>query len=97
MTTISYQYIILYMTFNLVFDVITNHVLLELTEDIRNTIDNDHYTVGIFIDLQNAFGTVDHNILLYKLNYYGIRGLANDWFKSYLINRKLFVTIQGVD
>ena len=75
----------------------TNHVLLELTEDIRNAIDTNHFAVGIFIDLQKAFDTVDHNILLHKLNYYGIRGLANDWFKSYLLNRKQYVSIQGID
>ena len=75
----------------------TNHVLLELTEDIRNAIDTNNFVVGIFIDLQKAFDTVDHNILLHKLNYYGIRGLTNDWFKSYLLNRKQYVSIQGID
>ena len=38
----------------------------------------------MFIDLQKALDTVDHEILLCKLNYYGIRGKVNDWFKSYL-------------
>ena len=39
-------------------------------------------------DLKKAFGTVDHNILLEKFDYYGIRGVAKDWFYSYLVNRK---------
>ncbi len=39
-----------------------------------------------FCDLSNAFYTIDHNALMYKLNYYGIRGL--DWFRSYLKDRK---------
>ena len=75
----------------------TNHILLELTEDIRNAVDTNNFAAGIFIDLQKAFDTVDHNILLNKLNYYGIRGIANNWFKSYLLNRKQFVSIQGMD
>ena len=51
----------------------------------------------IFIDLQKAFDTVDHTILLKKLAHYGIRGLANDWFKAYLNNRYQFVSINGYE
>ena len=39
------------------------------------------------MDFQKAFDTVNHNILLKKLHHYGIRGITNDWFKSYLNNR----------
>ena len=52
---------------------------------------------GIFGDLQKAFDTVDHGILLSKLDYYGIRGISNNWSKSYLSNRKQFVSINGYD
>ena len=45
--------------------------------------------------MQKAFDTVDHKILLHKLEYYGIRGVCNDWFKSYLSDRKQFVSIIG--
>ena len=51
----------------------------------------------MFVDLQKAFDTVNHNILLSKLNYYGIRGIANDWFSSYLSNRSQYVSIMGFD
>jgi len=44
-------------------------------------MDNTLYTCGLFIDLQKAFDTVDHSMLLEKLNHYGI---INDWFASYL-------------
>ena len=56
--------------------------------NIRNYLD------GIFVGSQKAFGTV---ILLTKLKHYGIRGLANDWFKYYLSDRKQFVSINGHD
>ena len=47
-------------------------------------MDNKLFSCGIFIDLKKAFDTVDHSILLNKLNHYGLRGIVNDWFSSYL-------------
>ena len=52
--------------------------------------------VGVFIDLQKAFDTVNHDILLTKLNYYGIRGTPLKWFQTYLNNRSQFVSINGI-
>ena len=51
---------------------------------------NDIFDLGcsIFVDLQKAFDTVDHEIPLSKLDFYGIRGISNNCFKSYLSNRK---------
>ena len=49
------------------------------------------------MDLQKAFDIVDHQILLAKLNHNGIRGVSNDWFKSYLSNRNQYVSINGFD
>ena len=48
----------------------TNHALLDLTEDIRKAIDDNKFAVGVFIDLQKAFDTVDHTILLKKTYHY---------------------------
>ena len=73
----------------------TNHAILSITQKIQETINNDQLAFGIFIDLQKAFDTVNHQILLNKLDYYGIRGTANKWFQSYLTNRKQFVSING--
>ena len=73
----------------------TTHALISLTEDIRKNLDKGNIGCGIFVDLQNAFDTVEHDILLAKLEHYGIRGLANEWFRSYLSNRKQYVSING--
>ena len=52
-------------------------------------------TLSIFIDLKKAFDTVDHNILLKKMDHYGVRGPENSWFKNYLSDREQFVSING--
>ena len=75
----------------------TVHALIDLTEDIRKTIDSNKFACGIFVDLQKAFDTVDHNIILKKLEHYGIRGIANDWFKFYLSDRSQLVSILVYD
>ena len=73
----------------------TNHALIRVTEMIRNALDNGSFACGVFIYLQKAFDTVNHDILLSKLNHYGIRGVAFDWFKDYLIDRTQHVTIHN--
>ena len=60
-------------------------------------MDSNHYVCGVFIDLEKAFDTVNHNILCDKLNYYGLRGNVNSLIQSYLSNRRQFVSIDGVD
>ena len=75
----------------------TNHALLSITESIRYSIDNNESGCGIFIDLKKAFDMVNHFILLLKLHHYGIRGVAYNWFQSYLSNRQQFVCANGHD
>ena len=60
-------------------------------------LDQGEFVCGVFIDLEKAFDTVHHDILCDKLKYYGLRGKVNDLLKSYLANRKQFVTINGFD
>ena len=71
----------------------TSHALINITENIRKALDGGNIGCGIFVDLQKAFGTVDHQILLIKLNNYGVRGVSNDWFKSSLSNHNQYVSI----
>ena len=75
----------------------TSHALINVTENIRKALDDGNIGCGVFVDLQKAFDTVDHKILLAKLNHYGIRGVSNDWFKSYLFNRNQYVSINGYE
>ena len=71
----------------------TSHALIDLVEEISESIDKQLYTLGVFIYLKKAFDTVNHSILLQKLNFYGIRGVAEKWIESYLSDRKQFVKI----
>ena len=75
----------------------TSLAIIELVEEITNSLDNHESTVGFFIDLKKAFDTVDHSILIEKLYHYGIRGTANKWICSYLMNRYQYVTINGTN
>ena len=73
----------------------TSHALINITENIRKALDKGNIGCGVFVDLQRVFDTVDHQILLAKLNHYGIRGVSNDWFKSCLSN--WYLSINGYD
>ena len=73
----------------------TVYALAQITETIKESIDKGKYGCGIFIDLRKAFDTVNHGILLKKLEHYGIRENTLDRFQSYLSDRKQFVDIDG--
>jgi hypothetical protein len=73
----------------------TSHALINLYDQISTGLDANKHTVGIFLDLSKAINTVDHEILINKLEHYGIRGLALDWFKNYLSHRLQYVEFNG--
>ena len=68
-----------------------------ITDKIQRAIEAKLYSCGIFLDLNKAFGIVNHSILLANLERYGIRGIANEWFRSYLTNRQQFVSVNNTD
>lgn len=73
----------------------TEQTLAEITENLKK-IYNDVLIGGLFVDFVKAFDTVDHEILLMKLQAYGKRGIPLEWFTSYLYNRKQYVTLNGM-
>ena len=73
----------------------TSLAVIKITEKIKESIDNKKYACGIFIDPLKAFDTVNHSILLTKMEHYGVMGIAFEWFKSYFNNRKQYVYING--
>ena len=75
----------------------TNHVLIDLTETIRKAIDDNEFACGVFLDFKKAFDTVNHGILLKKLEHYGVRRHAFKWFTSYLTGRKQYTKVNNID
>ena len=73
----------------------TDHAILSIIDKIQLSIEEKSYSCGISLDFKKAFDTVDHSILIKKLDKLGIRGLANKWFVSYLTNRKQYVYLDN--
>ena len=73
------------------------HALLNAQNSILHSLNNKQIAVLLLLDYSKAFDVLEHPILLKKLEHYGIRGHALNWFKSYLSNRQQYVTINGTD
>ncbi len=71
----------------------THLALIFLENKIATVIDEEEYRIGLFLDLSKAFDTIDHKILLKKLEHYGVRGLSLQWFANYLTDRRQYVSI----
>ena len=69
---------------------LTEHAILQLTRAITGFYKKGEYTLGLFIDLSKGF---NHQILIKKLQYYGIDGTALEWFKSYVSNRNQYILL----
>ena len=73
----------------------TQHAVIDIVNIIQNNMDLKLFSCGIFLDLKKAFDTVNPSSLLKKLNHYGIRGIINDWFSSYLLGRSQVTEIDS--
>ena len=73
----------------------TSYASINITENTIKALDDGN--IGCVVNIQKALDTVDHQILLAKLNHYGIHGVSNDWVKSYLSNHNQYVSINGFD
>lgn len=69
--------------------------LIDLTDKIKKCLNNGEYAIGIYLDLRKAFDTVNHQILLTKLEHYGFRGHVNKFITSYLTNRWQFTELNS--
>ena len=69
----------------------TSQAIAEIADNLRNAIDNNLYSCGVFLDFSKAFDTVNHTILLKKMERYGIRGVSLQFFANYVANRQQYV------
>jgi retron-type reverse transcriptase len=70
----------------------TKFALIEIIKKTTEFLDNNEYVTSIFIDIKKAFDSLDHNILLHKLNHFGFRGSALKLMSTYLLERTQYVS-----
>ena len=75
----------------------TEQSTLGLTDRITSAMDDNDVPISIFLDLSKAFDTIDHAILLTKLQHYGVEGIPLQLLKTYLTNRKQYVKFHDVN
>ena len=73
----------------------THMALTTFTDRVTRFIENGEHAIGVYLDFSKAFDTINHDILFDKLHFYGIRGIALSWIKSYMTNRCQFVSYNG--
>ena len=69
----------------------TSFATMDFLDKVAKSVDNGEFAFGVFIDLSKAFDTINHELLLTKLAYYGVTGLVLQWFRSYLSDRSQYV------
>ena len=69
------------------------HGIVKLANQVYESFERNKYILGVFIDLSTAFDTVNHSVLIKKLQMYGVRGVNLAWFRSYLANRKQYISL----
>ena len=67
---------------------------IEFIDNVIHKLDQGKLPISVFLDLSKVFDTLDHNILLHKLNFYGVHGIALNWFQSYINGRTQYVQIE---
>ena len=75
----------------------TSMALMRMVNDISNELDNNIYSLGVFIDLSKVFDKVDHRILFKKMYHCGIRGIVLEWFNDYIENHTQYVSINNAN
>ena len=73
----------------------TEHAIMQLIDQINSIFEKNNFTLGVFIDLSKVFDTADHDILIIKLENYGVNGNNLRWFQSYLKNRKQYLNFNN--
>ena len=75
----------------------TAMALISVYDQILKALQNESYSIGVYLDFSKAFDTINHDILFQKLQCYGIRGIALEWIKSYMSNRYQYVSFNSCD